>query len=451
MAKNKLTLEDVLVPKEEIPYEVPDNWCWVKLGNLVDLERGITFPASAKRSEMEEGLIPCLRTANVQSVLEIDDLIYVDKSHMKKNANKLVRDGDLIMSTANSLELVGKLAIVENVNQEMTFGGFVLNIRNKGYINNKYLFYYLRGMFILGEFQKIASQTTNIANINAKKIEGINIAIPPLDEQVRIINRIESLFDKVDKASELVDEARDGFEKRRAAILERAFSGELTKKWREDNGVSDEWKTVEFKELGKLERGRSKHRPRNDERLFGGAYPFIQTGDIANSNGYIYHHKQTLSEFGLEQSRLFPKGTLCITIAANIGDVAILTYDCCFPDSVVGFTPNDDIESKFIYYYLNLIKRDLEHYAPATAQKNINLAILGALDIPKPSIEEQRQIVEILEKSLDNESKVEDLIDLDDNIDLIKKSILAKSFRGELASNDLNEDSSIELIKDLVK
>ncbi|MPN17280.1 hypothetical protein SDC9_164633 [bioreactor metagenome] len=93
----------------------------------------------------------------------------------------------------------------------------------------------------------------------------------------------------------------------------------------------------------------------------------------------------------------------------------------------------------------------MEHYAPATAQKNINLAILGALDIPKPSIEEQRQIVEILEKSLDNESKVEDLIDLDDNIDLIKKSILAKSFRGELASNDLNEDSSIELIKDLVK
>lgn len=448
MAKKKLTLEDVLVPKEEIPYEVPENWCWVKLGGLVnEVKNGTTI----KQNKDEIGP----KVTRIESVqnnkIDFNRIGYITEEEKIKDSD-WYEAGDIALSHINSIEHVGKTALIEEDYLPLVHGMNLLRIRlKKELINPKYFAIYTQGYDFKSEVVDRVNRAVNQVSLNQKRLNEIPIVVPPLAEQERIVNRVESLFDKVDKAAGLVDEARDGFEKRRAAILEKAFSGELTKKWREENGVSDEWETVKFKELGKLERGRSKHRPRNDERLFGGLYPFIQTGDIANSNGYIYHHKQTLSEFGLEQSRLFPKGTLCITIAANIGDVAILTYDCCFPDSVVGFTPNDDVESKFIYYYLNLIKRDLEHYAPATAQKNINLAILGSLDIPKPYTEEQRQIVEILEKSLDNESKVEDLIDLDDNIDLIKKSILAKAFRGELASNDLNEESSIELLREIVK
>ena len=112
----------------------------------------------------------------------------------------------------------------------------------------------------------------------------------------------------------------------------------------------ESWERLKLGEIGTLERGRSQHRPRNDPRLFGGPYPFIQTGDVASANVYIMEHHQTLSEFGMEQSRMFSAGTLCITIAANIGDVAILSYDCCFPDSVVGFSPSSRSISKFIYY-----------------------------------------------------------------------------------------------------
>src|SRR6476646_2180193 len=101
-------------------------------------------------------------------------------------------------------------------------------------------------------------------------------------------------------------------------------------------------------ELGALDRGRSKHRPRNARHLYGGPYPFIQTGDIANSDGYIRTHTQTYSEAGLAQSRQWPTETLCITIAANIGKTAILTYPACFPDSVVGFTPGEDVTIEYV-------------------------------------------------------------------------------------------------------
>lgn len=187
--------------------------------------------------------------------------------------------------------------------------------------------------------------------VNKSKMESCVFPLPPLPEQQRIVDRIESLFAKLDEAKQKARDARDSFETRKAAILHRAFTGELTAQWKKEHGVGMEsWERLKLGEIGTLERGRSQHRPRNDPRLFGGPYPFIQTGDVASANVYIMEHHQTLSEFGMEQSRMFSAGKLCITIAANIGDVAILSYDCCFPDSVVGFSPSSRSISKFIYY-----------------------------------------------------------------------------------------------------
>lgn len=150
----------------------------------------------------------------------------------------------------------------------------------------------------------------------------------------------------------------------------------------------------------------------------------------------------------MEQSRIFPKGTLCITIAANIGDVSILTYDCCFPDSVVGFTPNSKTTSEFIYYMMNIIQRELEANAPATAQKNINLKILNELELKIPSISEQNEILVVLKCVFEKEEKVmESARNVISQIDTIKKAILARAFRGELGTNDLTEEAAIEVLK----
>ena len=444
-------LQAALVPESEQLYKVPKNWCWVRVSSVCEFERGITFPASAKEKEPTNANIPCLRTANIQDELEIDDLIYVDKAYMKGNEAKLVQKDDIIMSSANSRELVGKTSYVYNVPFPMTFGGFVLTIRAKTTIS-KYLFYFLRLEFFSGHFMGESTQTTNIANINTTKLGRYALSLPPLAEQQRIVDRIESLFAKLDEAKQKAQDALESFETRKAAILHKAFTGELTAQWRKEHGVGMEnWERLKLGKIGTLERGRSQHRPRNDPRLFGGPYPFIQTGDVASANVYITEHHQTLSEFGMEQSRMFSAGTLCITIAANIGDVAILSYDCCFPDSVVGFIPNSRSISKFIYYMMSVLQKELEDNAPATAQKNINLKILNGVEMNVPPVIEQTEIVRILDDLLVKEQQVKEAAEgVLGQIDLIKKAILARAFRGELGTNDPSEESAVELLKQIL-
>lgn len=155
------------------------------------------------------------------------------------------------------------------------------------------------------------------------------------------------------------------------------------------------WTWARFPELGIFERGKSKHRPRNDPKLFSpGIYPLIQTGEVARATGLITEVHSYYSEVGLAQSKLWKEGTLCITIAANIADAAIMGFDACFPDSVVGFVPAKPIsDPSYFLYFIRTAKADLLRFAPSTAQKNINLGILETLVIPLPPLAEQRRIV----------------------------------------------------------
>ena len=152
-------------------------------------------------------------------------------------------------------------------------------------------------------------------------------------------------------------------------------------------------------ELGEFGRGVSKHRPRNDPKLLGGKYPLIQTGEVANSGLYITSYENTYSELGLKQSKMWQAGTLCITIAANIAKTAILTFDACFPDSVVGFKANDRTNNIFIHYWFSFFQAILEAQAPESAQKNINLKILSELKIIVPPIEQQNEFVAFVEQT----------------------------------------------------
>ena len=166
-----------------------------------------------------------------------------------------------------------------------------------------------------------------------------------------------------------------------------------------DPVVNDKkWEIRYFSDLGELKRGKSKHRPRNDPILLGGKYPLIQTGDVTNSNTYIKLYTSTYSEEGLKQSKMWKKGTLCITIAANIAESAILTFDACFPDSVVGFTPNGEVISLFIHYWLSFLQPILEENAPAVAQKNLNVATLEKVGVIVPPLELQNQFASFVQE-----------------------------------------------------
>ena len=155
-------------------------------------------------------------------------------------------------------------------------------------------------------------------------------------------------------------------------------------------------------DLGEFGRGVSKHRPRNDIKLLGGKYPLIQTGDVANAGLYITSYGNTYSELGLRQSKMWDKGTLCITIAANIAKTAILEFDACFPDSVVGFIANERTNNIFIHYWFSFFQEILESQAPESAQKNINLKILSELKVIVPEKRKQDEFasfVKLTDKS----------------------------------------------------
>lgn len=165
-----------------------------------------------------------------------------------------------------------------------------------------------------------------------------------------------------------------------------------------ESTLNKHWKTKKLNELGVFARGVSKHRPRNDSKLFeGGGYPFVQTGDIKDSNLFIMNHTQEYGEFGLKQSKLWDAGTLCITIAANIAETGILSYPMCFPDSIVGFTANHtESTEKFMYYIFEYIKNSIQNAATGSIQDNINIDYLTTLEFKVPSKEYQMKIANIL-------------------------------------------------------
>jgi type I restriction enzyme S subunit len=294
----------------------------------------------------------------------------------------------------------------------------MLRLRAKaGKADPRWLYYWLTshyGRFIL---QQMNSTTTGLRNLSVGRYLKQRLPAPSLHEQRRI--------------ADILDEA-DALRRKRAEAIRLAnyvvpsvfyeMFGEVSKNDRD-------WDTSPLYNVAQLDRGRSRNRPRNAPELYGGPYPFVQTGDISNANGWIDSYTQTYSEAGLAQSRLWPKGTLCITIAANIAATAVLTFDACFPDSVVGLVPGDRLTTNYVRQWFVLKQRWLEEKAPQVAQKNINLELLNSLEIPVPPkdllldyerhAEEARAI-----RKKQGESQVE--------LDNLFHSLLQRAFRGEL-------------------
>ena len=274
----------------------------------------------------------------------------------------------------------------------------------------------------------------------------IRVSIPSLSEQERIVAWIEELFSQLDEGVETLKKTRAQLAVYRQAVLKEAFEGQLTNhipislslSWASGEEtkalpvIPEEWHYIALKYLGDLGRGKSKHRPRNDPKLFDdGKYPFIQTGDVKAAANYITSFTKKYGEFGLSQSKLWPKGTLCITIAANIAETAFLGIDACFPDSVVGFTPNDSVLAEYIRYFVESQKIRLWAFAPATAQKNINLDTLENLIVPYCSINEQRVVIAEIESRMSVCDSIEQTVDAAlQQAEAMRQSILKQAFEG---------------------
>lgn len=248
-----------------------------------------------------------------------------------------------------------------------------------------YVYYYLKGCKWMGANKAVMGQT-----LNKKTITENVFAYPPLATQSRIVSELDLLQSIIDKQKAQVKE----LDNLAQAIFYDMFGDPVEN----EKG----WEVKTLNSVGTVARGVSKHRPRNAPELLGDYMPFIQTGDIANSGMYITACQSGYSELGVEQSKIWHKGTLCITIAANIGKCSIMTFDACFPDSVVGFIADSSITSvEFVLYYFHCIQQTLEDNAMGVAQKNINLGILNVMKIPVPPLSLQQSFaakIESIEK-----------------------------------------------------
>lgn len=185
------------------------------------------------------------------------------------------------------------------------------------------------------------------------------------------------------------------------------------------------WEIKPLSELGELNRGVSKARPRNSPELLGGPYPLIQTGEVANAKTYITSFNSTYSEKGLAQSKMWPKGTLCITIAANIAQTSILTFDACFPDSVVGFISRNMTNELFIHYWFSFFQKILDEQAPQVAQKNINLKILSELNVIVPPLSLQNRFAAFVERVDQQKQTIQQSLE---KLELMKKALMQEYF-----------------------
>ncbi len=210
------------------------------------------------------------------------------------------------------------------------------------------------------------------------------------------------------------------------------FESELQRVFSEKG---DGWEEKRLKDISKtFGRGKSKHRPRNDKSLYNGDYPFIQTGDIRNCDHYITEYTQTYNEKGLAQSKLWKKGTICITIAANIAETGVLNFDACFPDSVIGIEVNEKFADRnFVEYLLQSFKVKIQALGKGSAQANINMGTFENELFPFPKVEIQKTIVSKLDALREQTKKLEAVYEKKlQDLEELKKSVLSKAFSGEL-------------------
>jgi type I restriction enzyme S subunit len=328
-------------------------------------------------------------------------------------------DGDLLLAKITPCFENGKLGIAAGLSNGMGFGSSEYIVFRPGpSIEKDWLYYFLSRESFRKEGAKRMTGAVGHKRVAKEFIEAYPIPLPPLpailDEAVEGVDAAAAHAEKnLANARELFD-----------SYLNSVFT-QKGKGWVE--------KTLHQVSLN-FGRGKSKHRPRNDPKLYNGPYPFIQTGDVRNCDHVILESTQSYNEIGLAQSKLWPKGTICITIAANIAETGILGFDACFPDSVIGIVVDETKTTiDFVEYLLQSVKAHLKAQGKGSAQDNINLATFENRLFPFPPLDEQQRLVKTLNELSANIRAVEavyrqKLAALAE----LKQSILQKAFAGKL-------------------
>lgn len=357
----------------------------------------------------------------------------------------LFENGDVLFAKITPCMENGKGAYVETLPTRYAFGSTEFHVmRPSREIDGKFLYYVTFNPFFRSWAEKNMHGAAGQQRVPTRFLKYTGLPLPPLPEQKRIAAYLDSSCAAIDRAVQSKQKQLETLDTLRKSIIQRAVTQGLNRKVKmKDSGVDwlgpipAHWTVSRIKRHTSMIRGKFTHRPRNDPSFYDGPYPFFQTGSIARAEKYITEYHQTLNEQGLGVSRLFPRGIIVMSIAANIGDVAITDFEGCFPDSIVGFIPDHHTDANFLFYLLKSMKPIMLRSAILTTQLNLNYVRIGANFCAYPPKDEQKEIGAYLDHKMDESRKLSATItDQISTLTAYRKSLIHECVTGKRRITD---------------
>jgi len=507
MAKNnkvEISLEEklkqALVPVDEQPYTIPSNWVWTRLGEISKLSGGSGFPE--KYQGFLDKNIPFYK---VGSLKNIDDNFYIENSEnyidddiLTEIKAKLFPANTIIFAKIGEAIRLNRRAILK---ENSCIDNNLMALVSNSSCYFRYIYFWLKKE----DLYKYA-QATTVPSIRQSTLEELEFPLPPLNEQKRIVEKLDFLFEKTKRAKEIIEEIKVDIENRKISILDKAFKGTLTSKWRNENKTSDvkellktindekikkweedclqaekdgnkkpkkpiikevkdmivpvdeqpyklpdSWVWVRLGDIGKITSGGTP--TSNEKSYYGGDIIWITPADMSKqqSSPWFSNSSKKITNLGLQKSsaQLIEGNSVVYSSRAPIGYVNIVKDKFTTSQGCKSVTP---IKNSLMYIYYVLIERteDIKYRASGTTFKEISALEFGKTLVPLPPLEEQQEIVRVLDEVLENENKVKELLELEERIDVLEKSILHKAFKGELGTQNSSDESALNLLKSIL-
>ncbi len=433
MAKKKGASASPFVPVDEQPYPIPENWCWVKLEDVSEIIMGQS-PAGSDTTD-DSSYIPLIGGAADMGIM------YPLATRYTKVPTKISKDGDLILCIRATL---GKPIFSDG---EYCLGRGVAAVRPYTGPKEYYRYFFLN----FEQYLYDNATGTTFAQVSSKILQKMPVPLSPRPEQHRIVTRIESLFDKLDEAKEKAQAVVDGFELRKSAILHKAFTGELTERWRKEHGVGlDSWINTIFKSILDVRDGTHDSPEYVDVGYALVTSKNLKDGKITDKNlKYIsqddYNKINARSKVDI--------GDILFAMIGTIGNPVVIKDKPNYAIKNVALFKNiKKVNPYFVKYYLETkeVRDKMDRDAKGSTQRFVSLEYLRNFPIPIPTEAEQIELVKRVDNLLEKEQQAKSAAEAAlTQIDTMKKSILARAFRGELGTNDPAEESAAELIKSI--
>jgi type I restriction enzyme, S subunit len=445
-------LEEALVPGEEQPYVAPDNWVWIKLKGIGSVKGGKRLPKGHSLLD-EQTLYPYRRVTDFKSgTIDTDNIKFISSETASKIERYIINKDDVYISIAGT---IGRTGIIPESLDGANLTENAAKITDIRGTDNTFIYLALNTEVLQTQIREsiVSSSQPKLALF---RIEELKIPLPPINEQKRIAEKVVRLLGKIEEAKQLIEEAKETFELRRAAILIKAFQGDLTSRWREENDLKFDWKNVKLGELVKEGPQNGLYKPQG---AYGNGVLIVRIDNFYNGkiNEWKTLKRLTLNEdetniYGLSNNDLIINRVNSIDYLGKSALVRNLEEPCVFESNVMRLRTSEIVDPEYLVLYLNSnkglqeLRKNAKH---AVNQASINQQDVKNAIVPLPSIDEQLEIVAILKRLLEREQDATKLIDLNSKLNILRSSILSRAFGGKLGTNDPTEENVMGLLKEI--